>query len=312
MRIALVNHCSNTEIAGAAGPAPVVSDALCGQLAESLDNYAEMVGTEHDIIATVRWAADGVLEAGEYELGLFDTSDTAGAAGYHDTDPTGRPYAKAFRNEATTFGGDPWSLTAIASHELAEMMRDPFAQWWVDRGAFEEALELCDRCEGYSFPLGGFEMADFLMAAALDPTATVGPWDYMLKLAGKEDVSPQGYVITRSSAFAPSVGAFLKASVRGGPQWRKRRWKTKTTVGRPGKRLGLYAKGKRCPVCFVPLSNADHAKRPCSVPGGPRMTAKGTAPTSRGPQDALSLVRKATTAAAQLARKVADPVIRRP
>jgi len=213
---------------------------------------------------------------------------------------------------ATTFGGDPWSLTAIASHELAEMMRDPFAQWWVDRGAFEEALELCDRCEGYSFPLGGFEMADFLMAAALDPTATVGPWDYMLKLAGKEDVSPQGYVITRSSAFAPSVGAFLKASVRGGPQWRKRRWKTKTTVGRPGKRLGLYAKGKRCPVCFVPLSNADHAKRPCSVPGGPRMTAKGTAPTSRGPQDALSLVRKATTAAAQLARKVADPVIRRP
>jgi hypothetical protein len=220
-----------------------------------------------------------MLLPGEFELGLWDSTDQAGAAGYHDTDPQGRPYAKAFRNEADDFGASEWSLTAIATHELAEIMRDPFACWWIDRGTYEEALELCDRVEGYSFGLqfGGAEVqcADFLTAAALDPKAPTGPWDYMNKLSSQTGISPDGYAIVRTASYESNRGAFDKPDVRSGKSFRRRNWKTKTAIGRTGKRLGMQAGiERRCPVCQTPLANPKHMVAPCSVPVTPKPTTE--------------------------------------
>lgn len=265
MKLAIVNHTTPDPSYG-----PLVSDANLRQLAEALVGYAGIVGEEHSIAVTVRLSEDGTIAADEYELGLFDQTDQAGAGGYHDTDPRGQPYGKAFRNEAQDFGDTAWGLAAIASHELAEMIRDPYAQWWCNRGAYEEALELCDRCEGFSFDVCGLQCADFLRAAAFNPTATSGPWDWTKNLSAQTDVSPQGYVITRSVSWNNAIGAHLQPGARFGAQRqsidaRRSWWQRKTSkYGRAGKRLGMV-QAYRCPVCSTPLNAPAHMKNPCSA-----------------------------------------------
>jgi hypothetical protein len=271
IKIALTDHTTPDPAYG-----PVVTPENLAQLGVALGTYAVLVADEHSLQACLRVAVDGVIADGEYELGIWDRSDQAGAGGYHDTDPRGMPYGKAFRDAAQDFGDTAWSLSVIVSHELAEMLRDPYAQWWVTRGemgqgGYEEALELCDRVEGASFPIDGLAMADFLTAAALNPAALEGPWDYCKELPTKDYILPDGYSITRNVSWNNAQGAYLKSSARFGhnrldPSTRGQWWARKMSkYGRGGKRMGIV-QPFRCPVCHAPMASPVHQRNPCSVP----------------------------------------------
>jgi hypothetical protein len=54
---------------------------------------------------------------------IADTSDEAGALGYHDFTPDGRPISYVFVKDDLKYGYSP---TVTATHEIAEMIADPW------------------------------------------------------------------------------------------------------------------------------------------------------------------------------------------
>ena len=88
-------------------------------------------------------------------LVLADTSDEAGYYGYHDFTCDGMPLGKVFVTTATDAKRD-WTVTA--SHELLEMLTDP----WLNISVFREdednankgwfyAFDICDPCQEGSY-----------------------------------------------------------------------------------------------------------------------------------------------------------------
>src|SRR5262245_30340894 len=59
----------------------------------------------------------------QWNLLLLDTSDEANALGYHDLTPEGRALGKVFAKTTLVEGA---SVTVCASHELLEMLLDPY------------------------------------------------------------------------------------------------------------------------------------------------------------------------------------------
>lgn len=79
---------------------------------------------------------------------IMDTSDQAGALGYHDLTPAGNPVGKVFAKDDKKYGLT-WTVTL--SHELLEMIADP----WICNVSFDQktnttgtlyAWEVCDAC----------------------------------------------------------------------------------------------------------------------------------------------------------------------
>src|SRR5258708_2674057 len=88
-----------------------------------------------------------------WQLAILDNSDQAGALGYHDITSTGQPLGKAFAGTDKQYG---LSWTVTASHELLEMLVDP----WINLSVFEQSMatrgriyayEVCDACEDDDF-----------------------------------------------------------------------------------------------------------------------------------------------------------------
>jgi len=89
-------------------------------------------------------------QPGEWQLVILDTSDQAGALGYHDTTPEGLPMGKVFAKSDLEAGS---IVSATLSHELLEMLADPDISRLVQVDdktfgrVFVYALEVCDPCE---------------------------------------------------------------------------------------------------------------------------------------------------------------------
>jgi hypothetical protein len=92
----------------------------------------------------------------------------AGALGYHDFTPDGRPISYVFAADDKKYGYNP---TVTATHEIAEMIADP----WISE-AFQVydnefyAKEIADPCEsdadGYTITVEGFpaiQVSDFVL-----------------------------------------------------------------------------------------------------------------------------------------------------
>src|SRR5512135_775495 len=82
-------------------------------------DFAPAWGIDADLTVVPRGETP---EAGAWWLVILDTSDSAGALGYHDLTPEGLPLAKVFAQSALKLGFQ-WTITA--SHELLEMLADP-------------------------------------------------------------------------------------------------------------------------------------------------------------------------------------------
>jgi len=119
---------------------------------------------------------------------------TPGAAGVHE-DHNGQPFALIQMS-------DSWSLTA--SHEMLEMLADPFGRRTVpgqspkeDQGRVEFLVEVCDPCEAddFAYTVNDVLMSDFYTPRFFDPTTeSCVRYDYTGSLDQPRDIKQGGYL----------------------------------------------------------------------------------------------------------------------
>ena len=102
-------------------------------------------------------------------LVVLDYSDQAGALGYHDLTSAGLPISKVFAASDMQYHHS-WTVTA--SHELVEMLVDP----WLNLCAIGPdnriwAYEACDAVEadGLGYAIDGVAVSDFCLPAWWEP-----------------------------------------------------------------------------------------------------------------------------------------------
>jgi hypothetical protein len=104
---------------------------------------------------------------------IEDFNGTGGFAGIHGVENF-QPWARVALNNV-------WSLTA--SHEVLEMLADPFRSRLIAGPSIEEPerrvqylVEICDACQdpGQAYPVNGVMVSDFVTPAYFDPVAATG------------------------------------------------------------------------------------------------------------------------------------------
>lgn len=179
------------------------------------------------------WQSDGVqvraytdpVNLGDFgdacPLVVFDDADQADALGYHSVDPYGRAFGKAFWSVIQGAGGTlkdgALSLSVTLSHEVLEMVGNPYVNFWADLpDGGQEAVELCDRVQGDSYRVGGVSVSDFLGPRAFRLGA--GPFNWLNTLKSPFEIRPNGYAIRRSGdnvypVFGEEVPAWRRGLV---------------------------------------------------------------------------------------------------
>ncbi len=72
---------------------------------------------------------------------INNTSDDPGALGYHDVQPNGHPFGRVFVKDDTEAGA---SIPVTITHELAEILGNPFVKNFALIGGKRWVKELCD------------------------------------------------------------------------------------------------------------------------------------------------------------------------
>src|SRR5919204_1542913 len=148
--------------------------------------------------ATLVWIAKDQEPRDGWKLIFADKSDEAGALGYHDFTPDGRPISYVFAKDDLQYGYNP---TITATHEIAEMIADP----WISE-AFQVsntqffAKEICDPCEADQFaysikvnPFPAVQASDFVLPKWFIPGST-GQFDWAKKIDRPLKLLPGGYM----------------------------------------------------------------------------------------------------------------------
>ncbi len=133
-----------------------------------------------------------------WQIVLLDDSDQANALGYHDLTPDGLPLAKVFVR-TTEQAGDSW--TVVFTHELLEMLADPFINSvvYLDDGSGSSGalypVEICDPVESdqFGYTVGKTLCSDFVYPAWFRP-GSKGPWDQQHHLSQPLFVAQDGYM----------------------------------------------------------------------------------------------------------------------
>lgn len=138
--------------------------------------------------------------ATNWQLVFMDDADQAGALGYHDLTTAGLPLGKVFV-ETTIQSGNSWSVTA--SHELLEMLADPYANEATillvsNSKGTAYAYEVCDACEEDSlgYIINSFKVSDFVTPDWFNPE-TLRPntkYDFMGHVTAPLQLLPGGYI----------------------------------------------------------------------------------------------------------------------
>jgi hypothetical protein len=133
-----------------------------------------------------------------WALGLFDDADQANALGYHDVTPTGQPLGKVFVRTAQADGA---AVSVVASHELLEMLADPWINVWImDAGDPTKfwIREVGDPVEADAdgYPINGVQMSNFVLPSFFQPDLSLSPpFDYLHELTSPlPALRPGGYL----------------------------------------------------------------------------------------------------------------------
>ena len=115
--------------------------------------------------------------AGDWIVYIRDTTDQAGALGYHAV-VNGVPTAYVF---ARTCHQDGITVSSTVSHEVDEMLVDPYIDRVVAFAGLNDVnppafwlVEVGDPVETASFHVDGFQMSDFVTPAFFETSATKG------------------------------------------------------------------------------------------------------------------------------------------
>jgi hypothetical protein len=146
----------------------VVSD---NDVASYVDAYQTQINRDFSpkwgLVTTLDIFTRATAPANAWQVVFLDTSDQAGAAGYHDVTNNGYPLAKVFA-ETTLAAG--MSVSVDGSHEILEALGDPEINRAVtnfdDSGNVTSlyAYENCDPCEDdqYGYDINGVLVSDFV------------------------------------------------------------------------------------------------------------------------------------------------------
>src|SRR4029077_12961182 len=110
------------------------------------------------------------LVVGSSQIVLTDDPDQAGALGYHEMSSNGTPLGKVFAR-LDVESGSSWTVTL--SHELLEMVADPWINWCAQGSDGRiYALEVCDAVESDSlgYEIDGVLVSDFITPSWFEPT----------------------------------------------------------------------------------------------------------------------------------------------
>ncbi len=154
------------------------------------------------------------LTRGWWQIVITDNPDQAGALGYHEMTSNGTPLGKVFA-KLDLENGSSW--TATLSHELLEMLADPWINWCAmgsDNRIY--ALEVCDAVEDdrLGYKIDGVLVSDFITPAWFERT-DADRLDFSQHLSKQLELARGGYI----SVFDPSSGwTQIDARGAGGPR----------------------------------------------------------------------------------------------
>lgn len=153
------------------------------------------------------------LTLGWWQIAILDNPDQAGALGYHEMSSTGTPLGKVFAKLDIESGA---SWTATLSHELLEMLADPWINWCaVGSDSKIYALEVCDAVEAdeLAYEIDGVLVSDFVTPAWFEPTLA-DYVDFKQRISKQLELARGGYI----SVYDPASGwTQMTAKGQGGP-----------------------------------------------------------------------------------------------
>ncbi len=138
--------------------------------------------------------AVGAGSAQTWKVRIVSPDELPQAAGGVHLSENGLPYALVAPGP---------QMTLSASHEMCEMLVDPFGQKLVTAPSLDPAaggravqylVEVCDPCEVFGYDVDGVTVSDFVLQDYFHPVTT-GQVDQESKLSGPFDV-PQGCYIS--------------------------------------------------------------------------------------------------------------------
>ena len=163
------------------------------------------------------------LASGWWQIVVLDDPDQAGVLGYHEVTRGGTPLGKVF---AQLDISNRMSWTVTLSHELLEMLADPWTNWCaVGSDSRIYALEVADPVESdeLGYVIDGIRVSDFVTPAWFEPTEA-DRLDFRQHLSRRLQLAKGGYI----SVLDPKKGwTQITAEGEGGPKIvpGKRRWR---------------------------------------------------------------------------------------
>lgn len=182
MRIAILNHSSNISDIDVFEMVRVCQIQLSEHVAPTWSTYTARLHF---------YPGPNPLVPPSYLLCvLMDDPDVAGALGYHDETPDGKPYARVF----TKFP----DVSVTLSHEIIEMFLDPdcnrFAVDYQDGTLY--AVEGGDPVEADTYLIDGVKVSNFITPAWFDRNHPIdAKFDWLGRLSEPFSMTPQGYLI---------------------------------------------------------------------------------------------------------------------
>jgi len=159
-------------------------------------------------------AKDDSLAHGWWQIVVSDNPDQAGALGYHELTSQGAPLGKVFA-KLDLQSGSEWTVTL--SHELLEMLADPWINWCaMGNDSKIYALEVCDAVEAdeLGYEIDGVQVSDFITPAWYEPTSA-DRLDFKQHVSKELELARGGYI----SIFDPGGGwTQINAQGVGGPR----------------------------------------------------------------------------------------------
>ena len=167
------------------------------------------------------------------QIVLTDNPDQAGALGYHEMTSQGTPLGKVFA-KLDIQSGSSWTVTL--SHELLEILVDPWINWCAEGTDGKiYALEVCDAVEAdeLGYEINGVMVSDFITPSWFEPTEA-DRVDFKRRLSKSMELARGGYVsfldpaqgwtqITAEGAGGPPIpaGSRMQRRKMGIAEWRR-------------------------------------------------------------------------------------------
>lgn len=136
---------------------------------------------------------DATLAPGWWQIVIVDDPDQAGALGYHELSAQGTPLGKVFA-KLDIDNGLSWTVTL--SHELLEMLADPWINWMAQGEDGQiYALEVSDAVEAdeLGYEIDGVLVSDFVTPGWFEQTEH-DRVDFKQRIQNRLELAPGGYI----------------------------------------------------------------------------------------------------------------------